>query len=356
MAHRHKIGTVLGRGHSGVIFVERVVVMKRRTGGFTLVELLVVIAIIAILVLLLLPAVQAAREAARRTQCINNLKQLGLSMINHESAYQYLPSSGWGWRWQGDPDRGYGPDQPGGWAYQILEFMEYKDVHDLGKGLTGKARDLELLQAVAAPIPSFNCPSRREPQAYPLVRNGNLANNLTACSVPTCVVARSDYGANSGHINAGENDGPASMSAALNMKASQWYYSNQKPGTTTRQTGITWQRSQVKIGDITDGTSKTLCIAEKYLTTTNYTNGQDAADDQNITLGHDRDVNRYGTAGLRPYRDQPGIARDWNWGSAHDTVWNGVKCDGSVDSYTFSIDILALQALCGRNDQLTVTP
>src|SRR5580698_7987617 len=100
--------------------------------GFTLVELLVVIAIIGLLIALLLPAVQAAREAARRSQCVNNLKQMSLAWNNHVAATRFMPTGGWGWTWTGDADRGFGLSQPGGWTYNILPFMEESNLHDMG--------------------------------------------------------------------------------------------------------------------------------------------------------------------------------------------------------------------------------
>src|SRR4051812_2067861 len=91
----------------------------RGSTGFTLIELLVVIAIIAILIALLVPAVQKVREASARTQCTNNLKQIGLAMHQYHDAYKEFPSNGWGWNWVGTPNHGVGINQPGGWLFSI---------------------------------------------------------------------------------------------------------------------------------------------------------------------------------------------------------------------------------------------
>ena len=135
--------------------------------GFTLVELLVVIAIIGILVALLLPAIQAAREAARRGQCMNHIKQMMLAMHNHESAKKCFPSGGIApyvsienyltdsktnpANPQGAP---LGPEKQGlSWAYQILPYLEESATYDLKRS--------DVLNAII--ISAYHCPSKRGP-------------------------------------------------------------------------------------------------------------------------------------------------------------------------------------------------
>ena len=102
---------------------------QRAKRGFTLVELLVVITIIAILIALLLPAVQSAREAARRTQCLNDLKQIALGFLEHEANHKILPTGGWSFVMVGDPNRGFDKHQPGGWNYNVLPFIEQQALY-----------------------------------------------------------------------------------------------------------------------------------------------------------------------------------------------------------------------------------
>jgi prepilin-type N-terminal cleavage/methylation domain-containing protein len=99
--------------------------------GMTLVELLVVVAIITMLMALLLPAVQSVRETARRARCSNNVKQLTTAALGHVQAQGYFPSGGWGYFWVGDPDRGFGESQPGGWIYSSLPYLEQVAVFNL---------------------------------------------------------------------------------------------------------------------------------------------------------------------------------------------------------------------------------
>ena len=159
-------------------------------------------------------------------------------------------------------------------------------------------------------------------------------------------MSRTDYAANSGSIEVWSNGAPE----PANLSAAETYdWELQRPGRYTRQNGITFQRSEITIGQISDGTSKTLCVGEKYLSTTGYSSGWDPADDQSCYTGHDVDVNGYGNAIILPRKDTP--VRRWvNFGSAHSSTWNGVRCDGSVESFAYDIDGLVMGRLCGRNE------
>lgn len=311
-----------------------------RRAAFTLVELLVVIAIIGVLVALLLPAVQSAREAARRLQCQNHLKQIGLGFHMHHDAHLFFPSGGWGWHWSGEPDRGYGQTQPGGWGYSILPFIEQTALHDMGKGAADSVRRAEGAKMVAAPITIYHCPSRRQGKTRVFNHGTNFRNIDRPASV-----GRTDYAASAGDGGAGtdglyEPGGPGSHAEAVNFTGF------------VRTNGIIGVKSEYGIGEIKDGTTNTYMVGERYLTPDNYETGKDSADDQHAYMGFDRDIVRW--VNMVPQQDRKGFSGFQMFGSVHANGWHVTMCDGSVQSITYSIDAELHRRLGVRNDGLVV--
>jgi prepilin-type N-terminal cleavage/methylation domain-containing protein/prepilin-type processing-associated H-X9-DG protein len=365
-------------------FIHSFVVPRRAVRrGFTLVELLVVIAIIGILIALLLPAIQAARESARAIQCKNNLKQMGLAVQNHISAFRTFPSAGWGWDWVGDPDRGFGRKQPGGWAFSLLSFEEQKDVWAAGKGVSLTAAPGPKLAAawrqMHTPIAIYYCPSRpRLGLVFPWRNGGSNWPNDAACpKQPSTTdydtfVNKGDYAANEGAdtpaltITLNEIQGPGDYKTGDSMTNSgpvnNWGAPTPgwpNPGT---YNGTCFCRSELTIPLIKDGTSKTLIIGEKFLTTDQYTNGANPADNECVMSGFDNDNMRVVNSAYPPLQDtlstDPHLPKDSNgnvvtqrqYGAAHAGGFNTLFCDGSVHQIDYEINTAVFQNVCNRAD------
>jgi prepilin-type N-terminal cleavage/methylation domain-containing protein len=344
---------------------------RRIREGFTLVELLVVIAIIGILVALLLPAIQAAREAARRNQCTNNLKQLSLGALNHESAFKHFPSSGLGGKWVGDPNWGHGRKQPGGIIYNILPFIEEQQIHDMGMGVgtssTDPARIKIFSQRALLTIKATICPTRRSGGPY---TNIDKASGTTVSASLTnqddkMTNARSDYAGCVGNGDTATSPGgwapesidtnPNFETITINVGAKQ--FSKEATGVFTL-----WSFNRLK--SITDGLSKTYCIGEKWIAIDSYENGWTGGDDQSMYSGLDRDTIRWARgknqapnqAGEIPPKPDTDLAdNDAAFGSAHAGVFLMSMCDGSVHALSFDIDTTMHGRLANRKDGEVVT-
>jgi prepilin-type N-terminal cleavage/methylation domain-containing protein len=316
--------------------------------GFTLVELLVVITIIAILIALLLPAVQMAREAARRTQCANNLKQLSLACLQHENANGFYPTGGWDHGWVGDANCGVGKNQPGGWVYNVLPYIELQELHDLGLGLTGTALYHQHKVRSETPLQTFTCPTRRAPV---LLSNG-VPQTMVAgnCENPLAGHASTCYAANIGDA------GPRRL-VLYPEDASSWRESD--------FTGICFHKSQITQARVSDGTTNTYLLGEKCVNPDDYLTGMDWGDDWSMYTGHQDDIGRSvgwpdssyatGYCPLPPTQDQPGDGSAYtHFGSAHADTLNMSLCDASVRSISYNIDPEVHRRLGNRLDDLPI--
>jgi prepilin-type N-terminal cleavage/methylation domain-containing protein/prepilin-type processing-associated H-X9-DG protein len=276
--------------------------------AFTLIELLVVIAIIAILIGLMLPAVQMAREAAARSQCQNNLKQMGLALHMHHDTYEFFPSAG-------SPNAmipntiagspAIGPAQQCSWLYQILPYIEQQAVWN------------NPLTAARMPIKIYFCPSRRGP----MVLHGGVYVGNAEC----------DY------------------------SGSAWK--------APIQTFFQANPNVVRIAQISDGTSNTLAVGEKNLCLSTLGSGLDGNDDKGYLSGYNVDTVSWlsvqlanGSVIYQPAHDLTGgcTAGTGGFGSSHPGRFNALFADGSVHAISYSISLLSLNAVCGINDGIAI--
>jgi prepilin-type N-terminal cleavage/methylation domain-containing protein len=310
--------------------------------AFTLVELLVVIAIIGVLVALLLPAVQAAREAARRTQCVNNLKQIGLGIQNFESTLQYVPASRM-------------PCGGDTWAVAILPYMEATAAYSRWDHKTNYYRQKPENRTFQ--VHGYYCPSRRDPPQLsvlgdtPIDRSPSPENNMPGGLGDYAGVGGDgrpawdfvDPFAPNGPTGPFVHAGPFDQNGNPNEANCD--------GNDRLKTGVIVEY-QVRYKSITDGLSNTLFVGEKHLHEDGM--GDGAYGDSSVYNPDEAYVFiRYGGMG-RPIATGPREPRGaWNYsnfGSWHTGICQFVWGDGSVRVLLNSIDTLTLSYLTSIAD------
>jgi len=348
----------------------------RANFGFTLIELLVVIAIIAVLIGLLLPAVQRVREAANRAKCQNNLKQIGIAIMNFHDGQGRFPTSGAYWQFgvsytSKDGTSPHGPSlQTASWLYQILPYIEGGNAYaqndmvpgnlwngdgkmptppfpvnsgymvDVSHGNpTGPVRK--------SAIATYYCPSRRSPGLY---WNGGKQQKTSLNDYASAVPGRFPLQSNETPDQTFWGDNGRYNGVIIPLLTAR-YDNNGK-----------YRDHPIKVGDITDGTSNTMIASEKWVPTNEY-GGDHWADDAGPATGYDPDQARSTVNNPsfcpNPLRD---VAVDNNvnptkwsncgyaFGSAHPAGINSVFGDGSVHFIKYEINATVFNMLGHKSD------
>ena len=329
--------------------------------GFTLISFLTIVAIVSILLALLLPALQLARESARRMHCQNNLKQLAIACVQHEEAHGHLPTGGWGVAWTGDADLGFDQSQPGGWIYNIWPYVESSPIYAMGVGMAPQPKNAAHLQRLGTGWASiYYCPTRRLSRTYPWINSWSIVN----AGLPK-MVDRSDYAANGGDVYTspgtplrplwqsappGDEAGPASL-AEGGVNGSKDQTANAKTtfdAIADAANGAIFCGSMIKSDDIADGLSNTYLLGEKYVNPDCYATGEDPGDNAAALVGDNQNVARW--TFLPPLRDSAGFVAPRRFGSNHPGGFGMAFCDGSVKLMNFTIDPDVHRSLGNRKD------
>ncbi len=296
----------------------------RRRAGFTLIELLVVIAIIGVLVALIMPAVQSAREAASRTQCINNLKQLGLASQEYHDSFSAFPG---GWYCDSNVDTNCNATLAQSYMWNGLTGLFLK--LELGNiyneiNIFLPTNDVTNTTGVRRTMNVMVCPSNRRA----VTTNSTNTNNTVAKLGP------SDY---RGNMAAGYNPGITptySPGTTDPTNTTDGNSTNPMPVLGIYDNGLAYMNSSVSIADVTDGTSNT-CLMGETLTGT-WAEASACA----IRTTVDRQINK------------PIVISGTNyyvyWMSKHPGAVNFLKCDGSVSTVTNSVNKTVLVKMMTR--------
>jgi prepilin-type N-terminal cleavage/methylation domain-containing protein len=337
---------------------------RTRPRAFTLVELLVVIAIIGVLVALLLPAIQAAREASRRSQCLNNLRQIAIGCHNFQTANGAFPTAG------GAVEQFFNPAElskpaygyeGASWMYQILPFIEQQVLYNLRRGDGGANAGFVQTGLCEEPVPIFNCPSR----------NGRFVVHATD------IYQLGDY---AGVLSISQDSAwqgfewQTSRPPRANEEELVWTGILVKGGQVNRTStpAQIWKFAKVDFKAIEDGSSNTILIAEKAVPTQFYTLPSSSPwpywELYGYYTGADWPVMRAFGLKNNPADEETALkadsdarvnsavpTREHGFGSPHPSVLCTVWGDGSTRAISMAADPTLLHRVGARSDQSSVT-